>query len=400
MHLLHVMSHQSDTRPHIGPETRRRVWMFASPLPVPHHRVLGRGHRLVRAGGGPTVAVPGDHRRGHRRGRPGTTHRPRAARGGSRPRPGRSLVLRTVGLGNGRRGPHLRPPRGPVRPRATTPGLVLHTHPDRRSREPPQQRRDRRPAGTHRDARHGGRKHHHGADHPRHPLPAGVAHNPAGHGPAATVHPPGPPGGQDRRRDHPRGHEPERHDERHDDRTVQCLRSLAGQALRAAGRGAGRLRRQRRTGPRHRHPKRPLQPHLRDRPHAAGRHRHRRRLLGGRLAGDQRHHHHRHPGLHGCPRRPALRAAGPAHQRTGGRHVRIRVLRARLRGARCPQPGCRRPRRRGPAPRPGAPGAEGGVVPVSGGQRDLGRLPGDRHGARRARSHRAPRPGPGGGPRP
>ena len=31
MHLLHVMSHQSDTRPHIGPETRRRVWTFARP---------------------------------------------------------------------------------------------------------------------------------------------------------------------------------------------------------------------------------------------------------------------------------------------------------------------------------------------------------------------------------
>ena len=31
MHLLHVMSHQSDARPHIGPETRRRVWTFARP---------------------------------------------------------------------------------------------------------------------------------------------------------------------------------------------------------------------------------------------------------------------------------------------------------------------------------------------------------------------------------
>merc|ERR1711969_394127 len=31
MHLLHVMSHQSDTRPHIGRETRRRVWAFARP---------------------------------------------------------------------------------------------------------------------------------------------------------------------------------------------------------------------------------------------------------------------------------------------------------------------------------------------------------------------------------
>ena len=31
MHLLHVMSHQSDTRPQIGPETRRRVWTFARP---------------------------------------------------------------------------------------------------------------------------------------------------------------------------------------------------------------------------------------------------------------------------------------------------------------------------------------------------------------------------------
>ena len=31
MHLLHVMSHQPDARPHIGPETRRRVWTFARP---------------------------------------------------------------------------------------------------------------------------------------------------------------------------------------------------------------------------------------------------------------------------------------------------------------------------------------------------------------------------------
>jgi ATP-binding cassette subfamily B protein len=31
MNLLHVMSHQSDTRPQIGPETRRRVWTFARP---------------------------------------------------------------------------------------------------------------------------------------------------------------------------------------------------------------------------------------------------------------------------------------------------------------------------------------------------------------------------------
>ena len=31
MHLLHVMSHQSDTTPRIGPETRRRVWTFARP---------------------------------------------------------------------------------------------------------------------------------------------------------------------------------------------------------------------------------------------------------------------------------------------------------------------------------------------------------------------------------
>jgi len=31
MHLLHVMSHQSDTPPRIGPETRRRVWTFARP---------------------------------------------------------------------------------------------------------------------------------------------------------------------------------------------------------------------------------------------------------------------------------------------------------------------------------------------------------------------------------
>ena len=259
-----------------------------------------------------------------------------SGRGGGGAGPGRHRAVHRhpLGVGQGRRGPHLRHAVQGVRAHPEDAHRLFHPDPDRRADQPAQQRRHRGPAGLHRHAVVGRlQPDQRGpgagrdvpavlADHPDQPdHPAGL--RPAGQagGPPAVVH-------------HPRVLRPQRPDEQHHERALQRLGGPAGQAVRPARRGAGRLRVQGRPGPRHRGDPGHVRPLLHRRPHPHRRPGHRRGLRVGWPAGGGRQPQ---AGDRGGPGRlpdPAVRTAHRPVQRADRRHDRPGVLRPGLRGAR------------------------------------------------------------------
>ena len=99
-----------------------------------------------------------------------------------------------VVFGPHRRGHHPRPAHPGLRPRPADAAAVLHPHADRRAGQPAQQRRARRAAGVHLDAVRRGQQRHPARAHRRRDARAVLADHRAGAGPAADLHPPGPPG--------------------------------------------------------------------------------------------------------------------------------------------------------------------------------------------------------------
>ena len=107
------------------------------------------------------------HQQRHRRPRQPTRHQACLARGRDRhPRHARHARA-ALRVGAHRRVADLRPAPSRVRTRAANADRVLHPHPDRRARQPPEQRHHRRAAGIHQHARLGREQRDHGHDRDR-----------------------------------------------------------------------------------------------------------------------------------------------------------------------------------------------------------------------------------------
>ena len=265
--------------------TARRMIQFARPYRTDPRLVPGAGGHRRRHRRRQPAAVPLHHRQRHPRARQVADHRAVGAGRGAGPRRHRPVHRDPVGLGQGRRGPHLRHAVEGLRAHPEDADRLLHPHPDRRPDQPAQQRRHRGPAGLHRHPVVGGLQPDQrdpGPDRDVRPVVADHVDQP-GH--PAALRAPGQAGRAQAVGDHPRVLRPQRPDEQHHDRAVQRVGGPAGQAVRPTGPGAGRVRAEGRPGARHRGHPGHVRPVLHRRPDAHRGTGHRRGLRVGRHPG-------------------------------------------------------------------------------------------------------------------